>query len=166
MDAAAEQRFVEWSSARAAKLQRTAFLLSGDWHVAEDLVQECLVRTAMHWTRIERLSEPDAYVRRILINQASARRRRGFSRERPAATLPDTGFSDGTQERAAHDELLSALAELPRRQRQAVVLRYFEELSEAETADAMNCSLGTVKSNTSRGVTALRRTLTSRVESC
>ena len=159
MDEAAEGRFRDWAGARAAPLHRTAFLLCGDWHVAEDLVQEAMARAALNWRRIEAADSPDAYVRKILVNEGRARWRRRSSRERPAERLPEGQVEDGSAERARRDELLTALRALPPRQRAAVVLRYFDQLSEAETARALDCSLGTVKSQTSRALATLRKTL-------
>jgi RNA polymerase sigma-70 factor (sigma-E family) len=166
MDIDAEKRFSAWAATRVASLHRTAFLLCGDWHVAEDLVQEALSRTALHWRRIERIDQPDAYVRRILVNASSQRWRRRSNHEQPTGRVPDLGQSDGTEARALRDELMTALAELPSGRRAAVVLRYFEELSEAETADALNCSIGTVKSQTSRALASLRRTLATQELPC
>jgi RNA polymerase sigma-70 factor (sigma-E family) len=159
VDSDSEQRFTTWAAARVATLHRTAFLLCGDWQIAEDLVQESLARAALHWRRIERVSEPDAYVRRILINQARQRFRRRSAYEWPAERLPESGIGDGAEARARRDALMTALSALPARQRAAVVLRYFEQLSEAETADALGCSVGTVKSQTSRALVTLRRAL-------
>jgi RNA polymerase sigma-70 factor (sigma-E family) len=161
MDEAAERRFREWATARAAPLHRTAFLLCGDWHVAEDLVQESLARTALHWRRVEAADSPDAYVRKILVNQARSRWRRRSNHERPSDELPDARVEDGSEDRARRNELLAALRSLPARQRATVVLRYFDQLSEAETAYSLDCSVGTVKSQTSRALATLRKTLKS-----
>jgi RNA polymerase sigma-70 factor (sigma-E family) len=159
VDAESERRFTEWALSRVGRLHRTAFLLCGDWHLAEDLVQECLTQTATHWRRIEGVGEPDAYVRRILVNQARSRLRRRSSHEAPSAWLAEVAVGDGSAHRAERAELLAALALLPPRRRAAVVMRYFEQLTEAETADALGCSVGTVKSQTSRALVELRRTL-------
>jgi RNA polymerase sigma-70 factor (sigma-E family) len=166
VEAAAEERFRAWAAARVARLHRAAYLLCGDWHVAEDLVQETLARTALHWSAVERSEYPEAYVRQILLNQIRQRWRRRLGRERPVAS-PDQGMvADGTNERAARDELMAALRQLPPKQRAAVVLRYFEQLSEAETAMALNCSVGTVKSQTHRALSTLRTLMTDEVIPC
>ena len=149
-----------WANGRKTHLHRTAFLLTGDWYVAEDLVQEAMAKTAQHWSRIERFDHPDAYVRRVLVNAAYARWRRRHHRETSTEHLPDPGVSDGSQDRAVEADLLAAVRALPPRQRAAVVLRYFEQLSESETAVAMGCSAGTVKSSTHRGLASLRTFLT------
>jgi len=155
-----------WAEARVARLHRIAFLLCGDWHVAEDLVQEALCQAALRWRRIERLGNPDAYVRRILINQVNTRWRRRSSHERVTDVLPESAVGDGAAERAERDELLVALRGLPPKQRAAVVLRHFEQLSAAETAEVLGCSVGTVKSQTSRALNALERVLTSEELPC
>lgn len=166
MDAGAEERFRGWAAARVGRLHRTAYLLCGDWHVAEDLVQEALARTAVHWRRIETTSHPDAYVRRILLNAARQRWRRRPDREHPIEAPAGQAVPDGAQDRAVRDELITALRRLPPRQRAAIVLRYFEQLSEAETAEALDCSVGTVKSQTSRALVTLRRAMTAEVLPC
>lgn len=166
MDEAATRRFREWAAARAAPLHRTAYLLCGDWHVAEDLVQEAMARTALNWRRVEAASSPDAYVRQILVNETRARWRRRSNHERPAELLPEAMVQDGAEERARRDELMSALRDLPARQRATVVLRFFDGLSESETAHALDCSTGTVKSQTSRGLASLRKALAPQETTC
>ena len=163
MDSAAEARFGSWAQGRVGQLHRTAYLLCGDWHVAEDLVQDALARTALHWKRVESSPSPDAYVRQVLVNESRRRWRRRSSHERPSADVGALVADDGSYDRAARDELMQALHRLPRRQRAAVVLRYFEQLSETETAQAMGCSVGTVKSTTHRALAALRGILTTEV---
>jgi len=159
VDAQAEQRFQSWAAARVGRLHRVAYLLCGDWHVAEDMVQEALTSAALHWRRVEQADQPDAYVRRILVNQVSRHWRRRSTHERPVPHLPEAVVADGSDGRAIREEVMDAMRQLPPRQRAAVVLRYFEQLSEAETAAALGCSVGTVKSQTSRALTTLRRTL-------
>jgi RNA polymerase sigma-70 factor (sigma-E family) len=166
VDAESERQFTEWASIRAGRLQRTAFLLCADWQAAEDLVQECLTQVAVHWRRVQSADSPDAYVRRILVNQARGRWRRRSTHEQPSAVLVEPAVDDGSDTRAVHDELVAALALLPARRRAAVVLRYFEQLSEAETADALGCSVGTVKSQTARALADLRRALSPLEISC
>jgi RNA polymerase sigma-70 factor (sigma-E family) len=158
MDAAEQERFRTWASARIGRLHRAGYLLCGDWHEAEELVQETLARAFVHWHRIERSDNPEAYVRKILVNEARQRWRR--RRPAPTADAGSGSVPDGAHERAVHAELIEALRRLPARQRAAVVLRYFEQLSEAETAEVLGCSVGTVKSTTHRAVAALRDILT------
>jgi RNA polymerase sigma-70 factor (sigma-E family) len=160
MNSADEDHFRAWAGPRIGRLHRAAYLLCGDWHEAEELVQDALARTFVHWKRVEASANPDAYVRKIVVNEARQRWRRRHRQHDPLG-VADQAVQDGAHQRAVHDELMGALRKLPARQRAAVVLRYFEQLSEAETAAALGCSIGTVKSSTHRAVTALRLILTS-----
>jgi len=141
---------------RAAALHRTACLLCGDWHRADDLVQETFVRVFCRWRRVQRAGNRDAYVRRILSNEFNRHwRRYGGLPVRAGADHPEVavpGISDGVVNRAG---LLRALMTLPARQRATVVLRYLEGMSERETAAVMGCSVGTVKSQASRALSTL-----------
>jgi len=158
---AADERFQEFVRSRAAPLHRAAYLLCGDWHLADDLVQEALAKTYRHWRRVQGADNPDAYVRRILINEVN----RYFQRHRHfpepidvtnrAHDPADPTHADASGELARRDLLLTALLALPERQRATVVLRYLEGMTEAETADILGCSEGTVKSQTSRALHAL-----------
>ncbi|TCO13486.1 RNA polymerase sigma-70 factor (sigma-E family) [Kribbella steppae] len=144
--------FVRGSSTR---LLRTAVLLTGDRAAAEDLVQEMYERVYVRWRRIH--SAPEAYARKTLANLAANRwRSKGRKPEVALADRHDPATPDGTEGYAVRDELLTALQELPPRQRAVVVLRYYEDLTEAQTAEALGCSLGTVKSQTSRALDRLR----------
>ena len=143
----------------AASLHRTAYLLCGDWYLADDLVQEALAKAYSHWRKVQRADNPSAYVRRILINEA----RRGWRRKR-VTVYPDAGATDITVADMSHEvvnraDLLQALQSLPARQRATVVLRFLEGLSERETAAALGCSEGTVKSQTSRALIKLKSVL-------
>ncbi len=129
-------------------------------------MQEALTRTALHWKRVESADNPDAYVRQILVNQARQRWRRRAGSEPPVNAIRDAAVPDGAQDRAVRAELLAAVGRLPHRQRAALVFRYFEQLSEAETALALGCSIGTVKSQTHRALTALRRILSTEELPC
>jgi RNA polymerase sigma-70 factor (sigma-E family) len=140
-------------------LLRTVYLMVGDLHEAEDLVQETLFKVASRWSRVSRMDNPVAYARRILVNLAL---RGGSRRSRNRAELKATPPAETAAQAARldiDDKLFDALAALPPRQRAALVLRYFLDLSEAEVAVALRCSLGTVKSSTSRGLTRLEETL-------
>jgi RNA polymerase sigma-70 factor (sigma-E family) len=140
-------------------LLRTAYLMVGDLHEAEDLVQETLLKVASRWPRVSGMASPVGYARRVLVNQAlhgsskRSRNRAELKATAPAETVASTAQLD------IHDELFDALAALPPRQRAALVLRYFLDLPEAEVAAALRCSLGTVKSSTSRGLKRLEETL-------
>ncbi|CAN3981665.1 SigE family RNA polymerase sigma factor [Kitasatospora purpeofusca] len=137
------------------RLMRTAFLLTGERYLAEDVVQTALERTYAAWGRVTKADEPYAYVRRIVINEHARRFRRRVP-EQLVTAVPERSGPDGfarLDERAA---LLEALGTLPPGQRQAVVLRYWEDLSESQAAAAMGCSVGTVKSQASKGLAKLR----------
>ena len=141
------------------RLLRTAHLLCGDRGDAEDLTQAALVKVVRHWRRVERADDPYAYARAVLVNTAASRwrRRRRYDeltaaeRTAPVATAPDPAT-----EVVMRDAVRRALAELPPRTRAALVLRYFEDLTEAQTAAALGCSVGSVKSQVSRGLARLR----------
>jgi RNA polymerase sigma-70 factor (sigma-E family) len=154
--------FRAFAATRAAPLRRSAYLLCGDWHLAEDLAQETLAKAYLHWHRVQSVGNPDAYVRRILLNEA-----RTHWRRRDIPVLSNTGpvdaepALDGAEEEVVRRaELLQALMRLPGRQRATVVLRYLDGLSERETATALGCSQGTVKSQAARALAALRKHLT------
>jgi RNA polymerase sigma-70 factor (sigma-E family) len=140
-------------------LLRTAYLMVGDLHEAEDLVQETLFKVASKWPRVSRMENPVGYARRILVNLAF----RGSSRRSRSRAELNAISPAETAANAAHldvrDELFDALAALPPRQRAALVLRYLLDLPEAEVAAILRCSLGTVKSSTSRGLKRLEETL-------
>lgn len=161
-----EQQFNAWVTRSSPRLHRVAFLLTGDWQAAEDALQESLASAARHWSRIAETGNPDAYVRQVLVNRVRRRWRRHSSRERAVAEPPTGSVSDGAQQRADRDELLEALRRLPARQRAAVVFRYFEQLTEAETAEALGCSIGTVKSQTHRALATLRSTIEAQEKAC
>jgi RNA polymerase sigma-70 factor (sigma-E family) len=142
--------FDEFVAGRSASLLRTAYLLTQDPHLAEDLVQTALAKA---WFARRRIAgDPEPYVRRILVNEFSSGWRRKWRGERPTADLPDT-HSPPTE---PHPDLWHAVANLPRRQRAVIVLRFFDDLTEAETARALGVSVGTVKSQTAKALAKLR----------
>jgi RNA polymerase sigma-70 factor (sigma-E family) len=146
----------EFVRVRYLDLLRTARLLSGSWPAAQDLVQTVLVKAMRHWSRID---DPMAYLRRAMVHQQSSLWRR-LRLERLTAQVPDRpAAGDLSESVVRRDELLRALAGLPPRTRAVLVLRYWEDLSEAETADLLGCSVGTVKTLASRGLTRLRLVL-------
>lgn len=143
---------------RASPLHQSAYLLCGDWHLAHDLVQDTLVSAYQHWSRVRQADNPDAYVRRILINEVRSRWRRR-ERTMPVARFPETPepmTPDASDEIARRAGLLQALLTLPLRQRATVILRYLEGMSERETAAVLGCSEGTVKSQSARALSTLR----------
>jgi RNA polymerase sigma-70 factor (sigma-E family) len=151
--------FEEFVQACSPRLFRTALLLAGqDRAAAEDLLQLALERAYRHWGRVCRSGDPERYVRRILANAANDRWRRAVRRpERPLDSRhADLVVADQADTVAERDFLIRALAGLPPRQRTVLVLRYYNDLSEAEIADVLGCSVGTVKSQASRGLARLR----------
>jgi RNA polymerase sigma-70 factor (sigma-E family) len=155
---ARDEEFREFTRNRASPLHQIAYLLCGDWHLAHDLVQETLVRAYQHWPRVREADSPDAYVRRILLNEARGRWRR---RERaiPVSRFPEGRepvAPDASEEIARRAGLLQALLALPLRKRATIVLRYLEGMSERETAAVLGCSEGTVKSQSARALSTLR----------
>lgn len=163
-----EAEFRRYVAGRAYAFRRTAFLMCGDWHQAEDLVQITFLKLYRAWRHVERSDSRDAYARQVLVRALIDERRRGWTRERPFGTLPDDvealgSLDDVTSDSGSEvrDELLAALAVIPPRQRATLVLRFWEDQSVEQTADAMGCSPGTVKSQTARGLTALRAALLS-----
>jgi RNA polymerase sigma-70 factor (sigma-E family) len=150
-----EKAFNAFVSARSRHLLQTAFLLTGDRHRAEDLLQTALTRAYLRWDRIES-EDPEGYVRRTLANAHIDWWRRKPWREEPAAELPDVAGPDQAEAYDVRNAVLGALAGLSRRQRAVVVLRYYEDLSEAEIAAVLGCSPGTVKSAASRAMSKLR----------
>ncbi len=149
----------------AEPLLRSAYLITWDFAEAEDLVQECLFKVARRWPRVQKMERPVAYARTVLVHLAldeGKRRSQRRSELAPEATgLLEAHHDDGAVRIFGRVEmttdLLGVLRELPARQRAALVLRYFDDLSEAEVADVMGCSVGTVKSTTSRALGRLRR---------
>ncbi|MFD2083151.1 RNA polymerase sigma-70 factor, sigma-E family [Actinopolymorpha cephalotaxi] len=161
MNAEDEEGFREFVALRWTSLLRTAYLLVGDHGHAEDLVQSALVRTHRRWSGLENRDQPERYVRKVLVNLASSHwRRRLHFRESPVADVPERTVADATAHSDLRDELWQALRSLPPRMRAVLVLRYFEDLSEAEIAAVLGCSTGTVKSQASRGLARLRAGLT------
>ena len=157
MDAQAREDFRSYVTGRSAALLRTAYLLTGNRADAEDLLQTALAKTYLSWDRIRDREAVDGYVRRIMVNTQTSWWRRRKVDERPTDRLPDrSGGRDDTADLELHDALWTALSALPKRQRAMVVLRYYEDLSEAETARVMGVSIGTVKSTTSRALSKLR----------
>lgn len=160
MDRQAEAEFRSWAEGRRGGLRRTAFLLSGDWFLADDLVQDVLVSLYRVWPRLERSGDIGAYARRMLVNRYLDHRRRPWHREQPTDHVPDRAtLGDGDDDR--RETLLAALQLVPARQRAVLVLRFWEDLSIEQTAHVLDTSTGTVKSQTSRGLTTLRAAMVS-----
>ncbi|MEU5691335.1 SigE family RNA polymerase sigma factor [Actinosynnema sp. NPDC020468] len=155
-----DREFDAYVDARARVLRRTAYLLCGDWHRAEDLVQTALTKLYAAWPRIHRDGSVDAYARKVLVRAAIDESRRPWRRETAVAALPEVGGAgDTTSDAAADLDVRAALARLPAGQRAVVVLRYWEDLSVAETARLLGNTEGTVKSQSAKGLAALRELL-------
>lgn len=148
--------FSEFVAARSASLFRTAYLVIGDHQLAQDLLQDSLVRTYVAWPRLRDPANAEAYTRRTIVRTAVSWRRRRSFHELAAADLPEGRAADETARVGARDELWSALRLLPPRQRATVVLRFCEDLSEAQTATLMDCSVGSVKKQTFLALGKLR----------
>ena len=154
-----DEQFREYVAARTESLRFTAYLLTGDWHLAEDIVQTSLVKLYRVWHRIERGGSIDAYVRRIITRTFLNERRRAWWRREHVTDAPPEPApppASGPEDRML---VWAALKRVPRKQRAALVLRYWEDLSLAEAAEVLGCSEGTVKSQCSRGLRTLREVL-------
>jgi RNA polymerase sigma-70 factor (sigma-E family) len=148
--------FSEFVAARSGSLFRTAYLVIGDYQLAQDLVQESLTKTYLAWPRLRDVNNAEAYTRRVIVTTCvSWRRRRSFG-ERPIETLPERVDLDPSTLLPEQDELWVQVHGLPPRQRAAVVLRFCEDLSEAQTAVLMGCSVGSVKRQVSVALTKRR----------
>jgi RNA polymerase sigma-70 factor (sigma-E family) len=148
--------FRDYVVARSRALLRTAYLLTGNQADAEDLVQSALAKTYLAWDRIEDRGALDGYVRRAMVNTHISWWRRRRLEEFPTDELPDQVVADPTLSSDMHESLQRAIDRLPQRMRAAVMLRYYEDMTEAEIADVLGISLGTVKSTVSRAVARLR----------
>ena len=149
-----EESFHAYVSARRGALLRSAYLLTGDHHAAEDLVQAALFKTAMRWRRVAAGGDPEPYVRRVLYNEhVSAWRRRRRINEVAVSPPDSAGAGAGSEDRLV---LSAALSRLTPKQRAVLVLRYFEDLTEVQTAAVLGCSAGTVKSQTRHALERLR----------
>lgn len=156
-ESARDAEFSEWMTARQPALLRTAYLLTGDHHGAEDLVQNTLAKVYLTWHKVRDQQAIDGYARRILVNENNSTWRRAWKkRETVSDQVPDWVPAHDTYDEGQGSALWSLVQTLPRKQRAAVVLRYYEELTEAEAADVLGCSVGTVKSQTSRALASLR----------
>ncbi|ROS41287.1 SigE family RNA polymerase sigma factor [Amycolatopsis thermoflava] len=166
MDEGDERDFAEYFAAKRDSVRRTAYLLCGDWHRADDLAQTAFVALHRKWNRIRDRAATDAYVRKTLVRASIDESRRPWRRERHVEQLPEpepagTRLDDQVATRA---DLLAGLRAVPPKQRAVLVLRYFEGLDVAGVAKALGCSEGNVKSQTARGLANLRDALGEEVE--
>jgi RNA polymerase sigma-70 factor (sigma-E family) len=154
-----DDEYVEFAAAAQPRLRRTAYLMCGDWHRASDLAQEALIRVYVAWPRLEGHGGLHTYARKALVSVAIDQGRRRSSTELPVAEHHDHAEEDFSAALDARSALVEALRVLAPRQRACVVLRYFEDLPVREVAQLLGCTEGTVKSQTSRALETLRRSL-------
>ena len=159
-----DAEFTDFVADHGGQLLRTACLVTGDAHLGEDLLQTALAKAYGSWAKVRQADHPVAYVRRLMINAHLSWVRRLTNTERVLETFPDVGVGDHQTAHAESDEMRQALLRLSPRVRTAVVLRYFDDLSEAETAQLMGCSRSTVNNHVTRGLTALRGLLAARTD--
>jgi RNA polymerase sigma-70 factor (sigma-E family) len=152
----AEAAFSDFVVRSYRELVRTAFLLTGDRGQAEDLVQQCLLSTYRSWGRLETPANAAAYTRTSMVRQAVRWRGRRWRGEVPTGDLPPVAVADRTAEVDLAEQVRRALMLLPAKQRAVLILRFFDDLPEAEVASVLRCSVGTVKSRTSRALHTLR----------
>ncbi|MFF2080953.1 SigE family RNA polymerase sigma factor [Kitasatospora sp. NPDC058162] len=153
-----DEEFTEYVASRGGWLRKVAYLLCGDWHRADDLVQETITKLYVHWSKASRADNLDGYARRTLVNTFLAEQRTSWWR-RTVRTAVDAESAAAVLDLDASLDLRRALAALPPRQRATVVLRYYCDLSIDRAAEALGCSTGNVKSQSSRALDTLRNTL-------
>ena len=160
--------FDEWTRQGVPKLLRFATVLCGDGHLAEDMVQDVVIKAHRSWDRIQQADRPDSYLRRMVVNEFLSWRRK-WSRFVPRPEIesdlgselgPDRSTQDHADRHADRDELIGELAKLPKRQRAVLVLRFYAGLSDQEIAATLGCSAGTVRGYASRALATLRIELT------
>ena len=150
-----DDELADFVRARYPQLLRRGYLLTGNQLAAEDLVQEALARCCAAWRR-HPITEPDAYVHRVMVNVLISRSRLRRFREEVTADVPEAGASDLTSQHADRDAVWRALLEIPPRQRAVLVLRFYEGMTESEIAGCMETTVGTVRSQTAKGLAKLR----------
>ena len=156
VDAAAETEFSEFMNGRWLQLLRLGYVLTGDRGLAEDLAQTALARAYASWPQIRRAGDPDAYVRRVMVNANHSRFRKRRVAEQLTGVVPEpppVEVAGGSDDRVT---LMAALMSLPLGQRSVVVLRFWLDMTETQVADALGCSVGTVKTQGSRALAKLR----------
>ncbi|GGM25878.1 hypothetical protein GCM10011608_08300 [Micromonospora sonchi] len=152
-----EDEFRDFVTARSGALLRSAYLLTGDWGTAEDLLQTALTKTYLAWKRLGGIEAIEPYARRVMVNTSTSWWRRRWHGERPTEVMPERAAADVIEQQLDRDVLWRHLRALPARQRAVLVLRFYEDMSEAQTAALLDISPGTVKSQTSRALATLRR---------
>jgi RNA polymerase sigma-70 factor (sigma-E family) len=154
-----EREYADYAGASLARLERLAFVLCGDRHHAADLVQNTLVTLYVRWSRVRSVDHLDAYVRKMLLRQFLIERRRPWARMRLTATVPEMPTDSGPSGMEDRSILVAALRRLAPRQRAVLVMRFLYDQSIDEVAALLDCSTGTVKSQTARGLATMRRLL-------
>jgi RNA polymerase sigma-70 factor (sigma-E family) len=157
-----EDAYREFVTARLPHLRRVAFLVCGDWHLAEDAVATALAKLYVHWARVRATDRVEAYARTVVLRCVIDERRRPWAsreRTRESQLLPETPAPDRSNEVVDRIVLQKAMEQIPRGRRAVLVLRFYEGLSVEETAAALGCSIGNVKSQTARGLAMLREVL-------
>jgi RNA polymerase sigma-70 factor (sigma-E family) len=154
-----EADFRQFVAARSASLQRTAYLLVGDWAHAEDVLQTALTKTYLAWKRLGEIEAVEAYARRVLVTTATSWWRRRWHGERPTEFMPERAAPDRIDEQLERHMMWRHVQALPARQRAVLVLRYYEDLTEVETARVLGVAVGTVKSQCARALASLRTRL-------
>jgi RNA polymerase sigma-70 factor (sigma-E family) len=147
--------FEEWTRQGVPKLLRFATVLCGDGHLAEDMVQDAVIKAQRNWDRIQQADRPDAYLRKMVVNEFLSWRRK-WSRFVPRPEIEDSTAPDYADRHADRDQLIAELAKLPKRQRAVLVLRFYGGLSDPEIAETLGCSAGTVRGYASRALATLR----------
>jgi RNA polymerase sigma-70 factor (ECF subfamily) len=160
-----EAEFTDFVASRSRVLFRTAYLLTGDHGLAEDLLQTALVKTYLAWGRLRAIENAEAYARRTLVTTASSWwRRKSWRAERPTDQLPERSDDLDVDAIAERESVWREIQTLPPRQRAVIVLRFYEDLTEKQTAAAMECSVGNVKSQTHAALKRLRDRLGDHIE--
>jgi RNA polymerase sigma-70 factor (sigma-E family) len=152
-----DRDYAGYVTERLPWLRQLAYLLTQDWHRADDVVQTTIMQLYTHWQRVSQVENPDGYTRTVLVRSFLGERRRWGSRVQLTAEPPD--IPTRVADHASQVAVRTALAEVPPRQRATLVLRFYCDLSVEQVADVLRCSPGTVKSQTARGLDALRRML-------
>jgi RNA polymerase sigma-70 factor (sigma-E family) len=156
-----EVAFSSYLAAEGSALLRFAYVLTGDHHLAEDLLQEALVKVHRRWSRVRRTDRPGAYIRKTVLRQYLSWRRLRSSGEKPGLVIADdvADEADHAQRLADRDALWALLATLPRQQRAVLILRFYEDLDDSAIGDLVGCSTATVRAHASRGLAKLRHTV-------
>ena len=153
-----DAEFAEYMAARQPSLLRTAYLLTGDRHSAEDLVQTSLAKLYLSWDKVQKRELLDGYVRRIMVNENNSLWRRAWKRKEVTTDeVPEQAHVTDRHDHGERSALWDFVQTLPRKQRAVIVLRYYEDLTEAEVADILGISVGTVKSQASRALASMRQ---------